>query len=949
MKKYLNFLFLLVPLNSIALPRQGAQSLYSQLTFAYNSGFYPGAMQFAERIQEEYPDSFFIGEALLVKGECQVRLGLEAEETLAEAVRLNASDRTKLSASYYWLSRSYELSGAKHKALENYLECMKVGAGKYFYPSILNAANVFVKLEDFENAIPLYEAVLENGNEFSLDQYADALLNLCRSYNRSGKASRTIDLREKFSGEDFSKLALPDSVHLALESLSGEAYELSGEYKKAYELYCKVLESGEKNLAADALKRAYLVSSSHRKEVGAEPGTVLSNAQKTLAENPELLGEFWTRLGTDAYGDGDLKKSLAYFDEAEKNVPVDLFLYALLYRAQIAAGVNPDEKSAAQAEKMILESRGILNKENEAVWDRESYILLSRYAAMQKKWEDVKTYGAKVNPLDEDTRFFLALANYCTGDYRTSLSLLKNHNIELQALCYARSGDLKNSAFVYANIQETRPLSDEERLNYAKVLLLSGRYREAQIESAKVKNPEGKYILGLSQFNTWSWPYAEENFREFVKNPGNSAKNYVSYATFYLGYSQYRQGKSKEAYENLNAFVSRFPEHELYYNGQIAAANSAVQNLRYEQAERHARAAVKSAAGDEQTEEAVLLCAEVLSDASKYSDAILLLSRHVLRNDSFGMKSAYQTAQIYERQKDFERADFTYRSIYERFPEEKLADEAMYRRGELYYNAKNFEMSVKCFDEYTRSYPLGSYIDAARYFSAESLSNGGNTERAILQYQQLIQRYPASTYVYSSAKNLVFLYRAKAEYEKALEYTTFLSEKYGSQAKNDGIQKLASDLKNLSSGKTEEMVQKENEYRSSGALGSAAGRKIGTELVSVYAASQNYQEPAVSLAESLLQVQKKNIDKEFPYAARNAEFLGKKYREGEKNRESAQKYLDAAEYYKMSALDDRAAASLYGAYEAFRAAGLFADANETAKLLRELYPESRQARSVKIQ
>ena len=49
----------------------------------------------------------------------------------------------------------------------------------------------------------------------------------------------------------------------------------------------------------------------------------------------------------------------------------------------------------------------------------------------------------------------------------------------------------------------------------------------------------------------------------------------------------------------------------------------------------------------------------------------------------------------------------------------------------------------------------------------------------------------------------------------------------------------------------------------------------------------------------------------------------------------------------MNSKGDEAAAALYGAYDAFIAQNMPADANDTARTLQKLYPESRQARAVK--
>ena len=106
---------------------------------------------------------------------------------------------------------------------------------------------------------------------------------------------------------------------------------------------------------------------------------------------------------------------------------------------------------------------------------------------------------------------------------------------------------------------------------------------------------------------------------------------------------------------------------------------------------------------------------------------------------------------------------------------------------------------------------------------------------------------------------------------------------------------------------------------------------------------------AVRLAEQILALQEKfnKNDSESMYAASNADILAQAYKSQGKNKLSAEMYLKAAKYYRICGKSDDAATTMYGAYEAFMAAGMKADANATAKKLKELYPSTRQARAAR--
>lgn len=924
-------------------------SIFNELSSAYNSGFFPGAIQYSDKLASEFPDSAYIGSALAIKGECLVRLSNfdDAYEVLSAAEKLD-SDLQLKNSTKYWLAKVFDYRKNYPEALSLFHEyCVSSGEkGKYFPAAIFDSGVIFYKTSDFKNAIQNFEYVAKNGVRYSDADYYSALLKLADSYNKSGKAKKTIQLYSKIE-----KQKIPSVVYYALTEYAGDAYCALKNYKAAYEYYCVVLKSGEKSLAANALKKAYNVSSEHKKEVGLEPGSVLQEAQKNLSDSPELLAEFWTRLGTDTYFEGDFKKSSGYFDEAEKYANPQILELIAMYRAEMTAGKNITKDSAKNAEIQLLEAQKNQQKMENPKYVRDYNSLFAKYAAYQENWEDVKKYAPLGNPENERTNFYLALANYKTGNYSTAEKLLEPSENELYALSLARGQKLKDSASVYQNFENEGKITPQERLNYSKVLILSGRYKESQIQAAKSGLNEGKYILGLAQFNTRSWPYAEESFSAFIKNADKKDSGQameVSYAIFYLGYSQYRQGKSKEAFGNLNSFVNQYPSHELLWNAQMTAANAAIQMEKYSDAAKMAEKAVKSAKTTENKEDSVLLLAEIYSDSGEFNKAIEILSPYSTQKNNFGMKSLYQLAQVYEKKKDFASADEKYKEVFTKFPEQKLAEEALYRRGELFYGIQDFKTALERFSEYKNKCKNGSFTEAAWYYTADCMEKTGNNSGAILQNQALIKKFPESTYVYNAAKNLIGLYRAEGKYSDALENANFLLEKYNAQAKSDGIAEIAVQLKKLAGGKDEKIVQKETEYRNAGGNSTPEGRKIGTELAILYAESTQFSADAVKLAEQLLSLQEKSKnDSESLYAAQNSEILGQAYKSQQKNRQSAEMFLKSAKFYRICGKNDEAAGAMYGAYDAFLAAGMKADANATAKQLKELYPSSRQAKNVK--
>ncbi len=942
-------------------------SLYNDLSSAYSSGFYPGVVEYARRLEKKYPDSSLKSFALVKKGECLARLGLmkEAEPVLIEALKLVETDAGLKNECRFWLAKVYENLGEKDLSLQYYFEyCEDTRkyafdenySGAVYYPeSVLSAGKIYYYQKEYRKAVSLFEYVVENGNLYSQKKYSEGLVLLCDSYNKLNESQKTISLYDKISvsnsGQD--KSSLESAVYFLVVEYAGDAYLLQKNYRKAYELYCDVLASGERSLAANALKKAYNVSSLHKKEVGMEPGAVLSHAQETLMDQKDLLGEFWTRLGADAFDSGDYSKAVSYFDEAKKN-PSDMNQeFASLYLAQIASGENPTAESARKGQQILLDYR---EGKEKLYFEREGNILLVKYYAAQGKWDELKSLALSISPSDDVVSYYYGIACYNTGDFSAASALFAGNNTEGKALSFAKQQKLKEAASVYEKILEDRDLSNEEKLNYSKILLLSGRYREAQIVAAKCPLNEAKYILGLAQFNTWSWPYAEENFSAFLKNGGKvesstvneSDKSFASYARFYLGYSQYRQSKNDAAISNLDEFTKKFPNHELAWNGYMTAANASVQLGRYDSAIKYAESAIRKS-NNTNREDAVLLCASIHKDAGHSENAIALLEPYSKLKSDFGMASLYSMGRIYEEQGDLKRADLIYKNVTTSFAGKKLSEEAMYRRGEMYYNAQDYGSALDRFTSYSSKNPNGIYLDASWYYTADCLAKTDKKNRAVLQFQALIKRFPASTYVYDSAKNLIELYREQENYSNALDYCALLLNQFPKQAEDDGIKDVSVELEKLSNGASEEIVKAETEYRKAGESSTFAGRHIGTRLCQLYSQRPSYAARSVSFAEKLLAIQEKYLPDESADAALNAILIANSYRASGKNEVAAHKYLDAVKYSRQAGDPQAAAQSLYSAYDAFRAAGKIGDGNATAKQLKQLYPDSVQAKKVIIE
>ena len=221
----------------------------------------------------------------------------------------------------------------------------------------------------------------------------------------------------------------------------------------------------------------------------------------------------------------------------------------------------------------------------------------------------------------------------------------------------------------------------------------------------------------------------------------------------------------------------------------------------------------------------------------------------------------------------------------------------------------------------------------------------GDLDKAIMQNTTLVSKYPGSIYSYGAYKNLLQAYYEQQNYRDALSTARLLVRDYKEQASSDQIGQRVVDLERIVSGTDREVVEKLGEFERAGKTASKKGRNAGSELVQLYA-KHDENEAALSLALELLNYQKDGD--EMYYAAQNADFAAGYYYNQSQSKKAAEYYLKAAEYYRASGQDkdDKAAAALYSAVDSFVSAGLKGDAQVTANLLVELYPDTKQGKKV---
>lgn len=930
--------------------------LYTEIVSSFSGAVYPQVVEYADDFAEKFPDSVYISKVQLYKGESCFHLSRyeDAEKILAVVSRSSSLD-IKVMATY-WHGRTLLKLGRNNEALNSLFDCCQTSQNKklskkssaYYNLALYYAGETYFSMEEYEKAIPVFESIVSRGNEYSMEYYSASFEMLFDSYLKRENYQQLVSIYKKYPQPENADSGI---LYSRLSLKAADAYEAMGRHEEAWNCLTAVFESSFPDEISAALKKAYGISSAYEKATGKSTGEIFAKASEKLSGQTGLLAEFWTRLATDEYENRNFEKAGEYFSRAE-TYDVDGRYSSLiaLYRASMngnqleLTSLDEDQKLYVYYESSFAEKFAEIGD-----WDKCYIHAKNAYEKM-----DVTVHEKN---LCQKAAYYYALSLCSFSKNGEALSIIENGKIRFEktdsyyvpsckilASIYAVSGRESDALAIYSVLDSEGNLNSQEKADYAKLLFTCGYLGASKKVALSSSSTEALYVAAIASFNLKEWSEAESNFQKFLNaNP----KSNREFAEFYLGYCQYRLGKSKSV-EVLSSFSEKYPNHSLCYNACLVCANAALAVKDFETAGLQASKAIDYSRNMDEKEQAVFLASSIYQDSGKSGMALKVLSPYLKDSSDFGIRARFQTALIYSSQKDLNSADRLFGEIQNKFSSSAYSDESAYRRGELYYSAGNYSVAAVRFSEYRKKFPKGRFSENALYYLAESFRLNGQKENAILNYEVLLLENAETSFAYSCCKNLALLFKESGRTEKASFYAQkMLSLAVTDQQKSES-RNLVSALGKISGGEKSRYVVLSDEYRKKGEAATFDGRCAGTELAE-YLWNEGKTDEAVELAEKLYSIQTKsrNISSECGYAARCAVIMAKYERNSGENSSSAEIYLLAAKYARQSGDRDGAARALYGAAEAFDAAGRYGDSGATAKQLAELYPDTTYAASAK--
>lgn len=573
-------------------------------------------------------------------------------------------------------------------------------------------------------------------------------------------------------------------------------------------------------------------------------------------------------------------------------------------------------------------------------------LILQKYEDVISLWKKVEGKGESV--VSEELKYFVACSFFQTGKYDECIELCKGPENEVEnkisdfqkqllASALFKSGKYNEAEIEYEKLFEKNKLSDSMALDYSRILYGQKKYKKAKEVVSGIKTNESYMIQGSCEL-------AQKHFTEAAEFFSKCDKSDLE-ALFYKAYAEYKNAKYEQSAKDFEKYIADIQNGGKSADACYIVTQCYLFNRNYVKAEEYAKKFLVNSRDENQKEKAVLLLGDIYSDQKKYKDAIDLYKSNSKGRQDFSAKCLYKVAVCYANQEKYEEASQVYAEMYDRFPFSKDAEEALYRSGEVLYMNGKYEKAAPKLKKYYDAYNKGNYTNAAMFYEFDSLIQTGDKAKALLSGNKIVNQYGDSEYVNTVLEKLYEINYSRGDYDAACKAAEKLAEKTGH--KDASLENKISYMKKILKGGNKELILAEADYESAGGKATLAGREKGTTLAKLYAADSETKTKAVALAGELLVIQEKDIVNEREFAAVNALIMADYFYEQNRKAEAAEKYLKAAEYSRMNGDGEKAAFSLYTATECFVHLGKKGDANETAALLKNLYPESKYSVAVR--
>ncbi len=652
---------------------------------------------------------------------------------------------------------------------------------------------------------------------------------------------------------------------------------------------------------------------------------LLHRAERDLKDEPDLLKDFWLRIGIAFYREGQRERSDFYLRRVyalkEPDEPAPAL--AVLYLSRLAQGRGESRLAEDLIEGYLSqggeESAELLFTLGELRTRKEDYIgALEVWISLQQSFPLSSTRalasyyhgycyyqlgngGEALTALEPLLQSGGAAAEGLSGEYRMGL-------LRLLGNLYLQTGRYADAVESWRELSRLSPRDPSGRRQLLRALFL-GDFHEELMAEALVLKREGlfqgsspdvgllaSYLSGLSALSLRKYSTALEELRTLQEQDLKAAgwDQLYPYVLYYRGWALYRSGRYQQALVEFESLINRIENSSsgaarpLLGKAVYLAGWSAFQLKDYPGSSAFFLSYPREG---EQVVQSLLMGGRSLLSQGEEARAEEVLSSLLTDFPGSALEEdiLFELAGVAAARGDAEEGADMFLKVFQ--GRGSLAEEALFRRAEVYHEAGLWPRAQEAFYLYRRSFPQGDYADAAHYWGGEAALNGGEPFGAVLLWERLDQEFPGSPFRGSSLWKSAEVYQDRGDYNKALNLLNRLVQYRPDEARVLGTAAKIQELRYLLAGEGREVAALRAEIGSLGGAEDPEGRELVLELARIllYQGGSSREEAKLLLEEILF------YQEEDPAMAARAQYYMGEYHQRRGQLEQAGRvFLEAA-------------------------------------------------------
>jgi TolA-binding protein len=926
-------------------------SLFEEAQSYYDAGNYLLALESFTEFAQRFPLAERVADAQYLRAVSLFRLERYRESLdLFEEIGRRYRSTRYFPYTYFFrgmaLYRLGDYQGALG-ALEQFLFSSR-SSPELSTQALLTKGQAELALKDYRGASRDLEALRQE--YASSPEAARAVVPLAYSYLQEGRTRELLELAEQGDGG-----LLPAGQRDLFRLYTAEALWEEGRREEAETAYGELLQAQER-IAAVAYRRLYLAAEA-RGDLG-RMQALIGQAETRFAGAPEALRDLWVQVGVASYQQDRLDLAQYFFEKvwnlanrkgSGETVP--------LYLAEIRIRRGELDQAAAVLEEYLslepVQAEGAqLRLADVRLLQRDYADAAQGYARFMERYPQSPRYG--------EAGYLLAYVELRRGNLDKSLSLgrslladprgapARQNLYRLLVAVHKRQGNRREAVSLLREYVSLYPQDLGARIDLLKQLFAVTDYTAVAAEARKLEEevPDlesrslyaalmSRYLRGLAEISRKNYSGASRALSGVSAEKARQAglEEIAPYTLYYHAWALYRQGRFREARDELAALLSGWPTHALFPQGLFLAGWCSFSLKEYGDAAGYfARLAKMSS---ELSAKAAFLQGRSLANLEDLDGASGVFRNLFLTQprSPFADDALFEYAGVLAQRDRWGEAVSAYGDLVRNYPDSPLAQEALYKRGEVFGAAGQFQKAKEAYLEYRQRFPKGRLVDASLYWGGIAAYQLGEKFEAVLHWERLAEGYPDSPFLPDALRRTAELYAERGDHARAVKLYTTLAERFPEEARVYNVAQRLDELRYEQRGLSDREAVLSSAIGREGGAKSAKGREAMIELARMYIYEGSGR---MELAHDMLQAV---AAKEEPVTAAQARYLIGEYffRKNDPVR-AAQEFLGAA--YANPRDRDLMAASIYRAAEMMYLAGRKPDLRELVGRLEQHFPDS---------